>query len=94
MIETGLYNADVWVDFQTVDKTGHLLANPADIQDESLLAPDKVVVAFDDDHIALAVVVGRVRQGSETCYQLKLAPGDVDEYVVAIARAESDPCDD
>lgn len=36
------------------------------------------MVAFDDDHVALAVVVGRVRQGSETRVQLALAPGDID----------------
>lgn len=94
MIATGLYSVDIWVDFDTVDKTGHLLANPIDIHDESLLAPGKVVVAFDDDHVALAVVVGRVRQGHETRVQLALPPGDIDEYVVAIARAVSDPCDE
>lgn len=94
MIETGLYSVDVWVDRDTVDKTGHVLADPADFHDESLLAPGKVVPAFDDDHIALAVVVGRLEQGSKTRFQLKLAPGDIDEYVVAIARAVSDPCDE
>jgi len=52
------------------------------------------VVGFDDDHVALAVVVGRVRQGSETRYQLALAPGDIDEYVEAVVRAVSDRCED
>lgn len=59
MSETGLYSVDVWVGFDTVDKTGHFLADLADFHDESLLAPGKVVVAFDDDHVALACVVGR-----------------------------------
>lgn len=37
-------------------------------------------MAFDDDHIALAVVVGKVRHGIETRFQLTLAPVDIDEY--------------
>ncbi len=93
MTETGLYRVDVWVDFDTVDTTGHLLANPIDFHDESLLAPGKVVAAFDDDHVAPAAVAGRVRQGNETRVHPALAPGDVD-HVVSIARAVSDSCDE
>ena len=52
--------------FETADKVGCVLVGPVDVPDLELLKPDKVVVAFDEDHIALAVVVGRVRQGSET----------------------------
>lgn len=94
MIETGLYNVDVWVDLETVDKSGHVLVDPTDIQDPDLFKPGKVVVAFDDDHISLAVVVGRVRAGNETRFQLALAPGAIDEYVEAVVRAVSDPCED
>lgn len=94
MIETGLYSVDVWVDFENVDESGCLLASSADVHDESLLAPGKVVVAFDDDHVALACVVGKTRRGSETLFRLDLAPGDIDEYVQAVVRAVSDPCDD
>lgn len=94
MIETGLYNVDVWVDFENVDDSGCLLATAADVRDESLLASGKVVVAFDDDHVALACVVGKTRQGSETLFRLDLAPGDIDEYVPAVVRAISDPCDE
>lgn len=94
MIETGLYSVDVWVDFETVDESGHVLAASTDIQDLELFKPGKVVVAFDDDRISLAVVVGRVRQGSETQFRLALAPGDIDEYVEAVVRAVSDPWDE
>ncbi len=76
MIDTGLYSVDVWVDFETVDKSGHVLADPTDIHDLELFKPGKVVVAFDDDHVSLALVVGRVRRGSATRFQLTLVPGD------------------
>ena len=75
MIETGLYSVDVWVDFENVDESGCVLASAADVHDESLLAPGKVVVAFDDDHVALALVVGRVRQGSATRVPTRSGPG-------------------
>lgn len=94
MIETGLYSVDIWVDFENVDESGCLLASAADAQDESLLAPGRVVVAFDDDQVALACVVGKTRRGSETLFRLEIAPGDIDEYVQAVVRAVSDPCDD
>lgn len=45
----------------------------------SCSSPGKVVVAFDDDHVALALVVGKVRRGSETCFRLALVPGDIKE---------------
>ena len=60
--------------FETADKVGCVLVGPVDVPDLELLKPDKVVVAFDEDHIALAVV-GRVRQGSETATSSGLRPG-------------------
>ena len=93
MIDTGLYSVDVWADFEAVDKSGHVLVDPTDIHDLELFKPGKVVMAFDDDHTSVAVVVGRVRQGSETRIQLAVAPGDIEEYVEAGMRAVSDPCD-
>lgn len=92
MIEAGLHSVDAWVDFETVDKCGHVLADPTDIHDPELFKPGKVVVAFDDDHVSLALVVGRVRQGSATRFQLALVPGEIDEYVEAVVRAVGDPC--
>jgi len=80
-------------DFEHVDESGNLLARAADGHDESLLEPGKVVVAFDDDHIALALVVGKAQRGSETFFRLALAPGDIDAYV-EVMRAVSDPCDE
>jgi hypothetical protein len=71
----GRANVDVWVDFETADKVGCVLVGPVDAPDLELLKPDKVVVAFDEDHIALAVVVGRVRQGTETATSSGLRPG-------------------
>jgi hypothetical protein len=53
-----------------------------------------VVVAFDDDHVALACVVGHAKRGSQTFARLALAPGDIDEYVTAVVRAVSDPCEE
>jgi len=75
IFETGLCNVDVWVDFETADKVGCVIVGPVDAPDLELLKPDKVVVASDEDHIALAVVVGRVRQGSETATSSGLLPG-------------------
>ena len=94
MIETGLYSVDVWVGFENVDESGCLLASAADVHDESLLAPGKVVVAFDDDHVALACVLGKTQRGSGALFRLALAPGDIGEYVQAVVRAVSDPCDE
>lgn len=95
MIEAGLYSVDVWADFENVDESGCLLASAADVHDESLLALGKVLVAFDDGHVALAAVVGKVRRGSETRFRLALAPGDIDEYARPLlgrsaTRARSD----
>lgn len=38
--------------------------------------------------------MGMIQRASETLIRLHLAPGHVDEYVQAIVRAVSDPCDD
>jgi hypothetical protein len=94
MIEAGLYSVDVWVDFENKDESGYLLADPTDAPDPALLAPGRVVAAFDDDHVALACVVGHAKRGSQTFARLALAPGDIDEYVTAVVRAVSDPCEE
>ncbi len=49
-----------------------------------------VVVALDDEHVALAVVA----DADEERVRLALARGDIDECVETVAHAVTDPCDD
>jgi hypothetical protein len=87
----GEYRADLEVDFANEDERGLLWTWLDRARDESVVAPDAVLVLRDGEDLALGQVVELDRLEQGTVVRVRLLPGAVEEYHAAVERAVSRP---
>ena len=78
---------DIPCDVQQIDGTGYVWTLLDEARDQSVIAPDAIVISADEDEPVVARVVDLVAHGDRTIVHLQVLPGDPAEYAEALSRA-------
>jgi hypothetical protein len=82
-----MYRVDITADLNDEDQTGYLWTFLDEARDPSQITPGALVVAGDEDAVAVCQVVDLVPGGDGTIVHLRLLPGLVDDYRALVDRA-------
>lgn len=78
---------DIPCDVQQVDGTGLVWTFLDEARDPSVITPNAIVIAADEEDPVLARVVDLTPRANGTVVHLQILPGDPLEYAQALSRA-------
>ncbi len=82
-----MYRVDITADLNAEDDTGWIWTFLDEAHDPTRIVPDAIVVAGDEDAMAVCQVVDLVPGGDGTIVHLRLLPGRVEDYRDLVHRA-------
>ncbi len=84
-----MVTVDITCDLMDEDETGHIWTFLREARDPRLIVPGAIVVAGDEDAYAVTEVIDTVDKPAGRIVCLRLLPGTLEDYVVALERARS-----
>jgi hypothetical protein len=81
-----MYRVDIGADLNDEDDTGNVWTFLDEARDPAVIMPGALVVAGDEDAVAVCQVVDLATAGDGTIVHLRMLPGNIDDYRDLIDR--------